>query len=131
MLLFLALYLGAIVRRRGLGIVARRGMSVGADLGMLADTPRVRVLSVLKIGPDTVRIVLTPAPRLAEDAELPAARQMEFVVRLRDDEFGFEQLHEWKRSECSIAIVLPPDSHIVRLRSIDSLQPLTLRRVDE
>ena len=30
-----------------------------------------------------------------------------------------------------LAIVMPPDSRIVRLRSIDDLQPLTLRRVDE
>jgi hypothetical protein len=110
------------VRRRQ-GLVAQRGTSIGADLGALADQARVRVRSVMKEGPDRVRVVLTP--------EADPETDLDLVVLLREDEFGFELLHEWKRSERSIAIVMPPDSRIVRLRSIDDLQPLTLRRVDE
>jgi hypothetical protein len=49
---------------------------------------------------------------------------------LNEDDFGFGLLREWQRAGTAVAIVMPPDSHIVRLRSVDDLQPLTLRRVD-
>jgi hypothetical protein len=121
-LLLIVWFVVSFVRRRQ-GLVAQRGTSIGADLGALADQARVRVRSVMKEGPDRVRVVLTP--------EADPETDLDLVVLLREDEFGFELLHEWKRSERSIAIVMPPDSRIVRLRSIDDLQPLTLRRVDE
>lgn len=118
------------VRRRG-DIVAKRGMSIGADLGSLADKPRVCVHSVTKIGPDHVRLILAPQPSPGGNHEFATAGDLDLVVFLRDEEFGFELLHEWKQSESALAIVMPADSRIVRLRSIDDLQPLTLRRVDE
>jgi hypothetical protein len=121
-LLLIVWFVVSFVRRRQ-GLVAQRGTSIGADLGALADQARVRVRSVMKEGPDRVRVVLTP--------EADPETDLDLVVLLREDEFGFELLHEWKGSERSIAIVMPPDSRIVRLRSIDDLQPLTLRRVDE
>jgi len=51
-------------------------------------------------------------------------------VNLRREEFAFDVLQEWKQSQAVLAIVMPPDSRILRLRAIDDLQPLTLRRVD-
>jgi hypothetical protein len=131
LVVFLACYLGAILRRRGRGIVARRGMSIGADLGALADQPRVRVRAVTKAGPDRFHLVLTPEQGVADGPRLTPSSDLDIVVLLSEEEFGFRLLHEWKRSESSIAIVMPPDSRIVQLRSIDDLQPLTLRRVDE
>jgi len=111
-----------MVRRRRHGLVAERGMSVGADLGTLSDRPRVRVREVTTMGPERVRLVLTP--------EADPAADMDLVVSLREDEFGFDLLHEWRRSGAPVAIVFPPGSHLVRLRGVDDLQPLTLRRAD-
>jgi hypothetical protein len=128
LVLFLGLYLGAVFRRRGRGIVARRGMSIGADLGMLADAARVQIRGLTQTGSDRVRLVLSPA--LDPTGDPPQPPDVELVVLLSADEFGFEVLNEWKRSEAWIAIVTPPSSRIVRLRSVDSLQPLTLRRAD-
>jgi hypothetical protein len=129
LLLLLVWYIISFLRRRG--IVARRGLSIGADLGMLADTPRVRVRAVTKAGPDRVRLVLSPEPSPVEGSGLTTSSDLDLVVYLREEEFGFGLLHEWKRAESSIAIVIPPNSPLVRLRSVDDLQPLTLRRVVE
>lgn len=119
------------VRRRG-DIVAKRGLSIGADLGSLADKPRVRVRSVTKTGPDRVHLVLAPQPGPIGSPELAtSSSDLNLVVFLREEEFGFELLLEWQRSESSLAIVMPANSRIVRLRSIGELQPLTLRRIDE
>jgi hypothetical protein len=124
-------FMVSTVRRRRRGIVAERGTSIGADLGTLADQPRVRVRAVTKAGPDRVRLVLTPETGPVDSPEEKTLVDLDLVVYLRDEEIGFELLQEWKRLESSLAIVMPPDSRIVRLRSIDDLQPLTLRRVDE
>jgi len=115
-------YIVSFVRRRRHGLVAERGLSVGADLGMLADAPRVRVAAVTQAGPDMVRVALAPESG-DEDLDL--------VVSLSEDDFGFGLLRDWQRSQAALAIVMPPDSRIVRLRSVDDLQPLTLRRVDD
>jgi hypothetical protein len=119
----------SFVRRHRRGIVAERGTSVGADLGALGDQPRVRVRAVTTAAPDRVHIVLTPDT--GADGRGLAPPDLGFLVALRQDEFGFELLHEWARTEQSVAIVLPPGSRIMRLRAIDDLQPLTLRCVDE
>jgi hypothetical protein len=121
----IALVVAAVVyrlRRHGDGIVARRGMSIGADLGAMGDRPRVRVRAVTPAGADRVRLLLAPEAVAAE---------MDLVVALGEDEFGFDLLQRWQRSQCLLAIVIPPDSHLVRLRSIDDLQHLTLRRADD
>jgi hypothetical protein len=132
LVLVVVLLAGSVIsfmRRRGRTYVAKRGFGVGADLGTLSDKPRVRVEAVTNAGPDQVRIVLRPEPGPGDGPELTAP-DLDLVVHLREDEFGFELLHEWKRSESSIAIVIPPGSPLVRLRSVDDLQPLTLRQVD-
>jgi len=126
-----AWYVVNLVRRHRRGIVAERGTSIGADLGTLADKPRVRVRAVTKEGADRVRLVLTPETGSVEGPGLATTSDLDLVVSLREEDFGFELLHEWKRSESSLAIVMPGDSRIVRLRSIEDLQPLTLRRVDQ
>jgi hypothetical protein len=110
----------AFVRSRRYGLEAKRGLSIGADLGQLADTPKVTVRTVTTAGTGTVRLVLA--------AESEA--DIDVIVSLNEDDFGFGLLREWQRAGTAVAIVMPPDSHIVRLRSVDDLQPLTLRRVD-
>jgi hypothetical protein len=121
----LAWYVGSLLRRRGHGVVAKRGISIGADLGTMADMPRVQIREVIRKDPDRLRIVLAPEP--ADEGDV----QLELVVYLREDETGTDLLREWKRSETVLAMVRPPDSRIVRLRSFDDLQPLTLRVADD
>jgi len=111
----------SMVRRRRHGLVAERGFSIGADLGRLGDAPRVRVVAVTTAGPDRVRLALKP--EITGD-------DLDLVVSLTEDDFGFGLLRDWQRSQAALAIVMPPDSRIVRLRAVDDLQPLTLRRVD-
>jgi hypothetical protein len=133
-LLVVLLVIGIAVRvlqQRRSSLVPKRGTSIGADLGALSDQPRVRVREVTTIGPDRVRLVLAPETDPADGPGLTTPSDLALVVSLREEEPGFELLHQWKRSASSLAIVIPPDSHLVRLRSIDDLQPLTLRRVDE
>jgi len=111
----------SFVRSRRHGLEAKRGLSIGADLGMLGDAPTVAVRAVTGAGPQRVRLVLAPE----------SGPELDFVVSLSEDDFGFELLRTWQRAGSTLAIVMPPGSHIVRLRSVDDLQPLTLRRIDE
>jgi hypothetical protein len=115
-----SLIVSTILRNRR-GIVAERGMSIGADLGVLADTPKARVRTVEQVGPDRVHLVLAPETGLAD---------VNLVVSLGVEEFGFGVLEGWEAAGSLVAVVMPPDTRIVRLRSVDDLQQLTLRRAD-
>jgi len=117
------------VRRNRRGLVAERGTSIGADLGALSDQPLVRVRALSEAEPGHYMLILTPEPTGGEDTDHETSPDLELLVNLRDDEFGFGLLQEWQRSQAPLAIVMPPESRIVRLRSIDDLQPLTLSRV--
>jgi hypothetical protein len=112
----------SFVRRNRRSFVPQRGSSIGADLGALADQPRVQIVTVTQLGPERVRLVLRP--------ELGESPDLDLVVVLRDGELGFKLVHDWNRAASLLAIVIPPGSQLVRLRSIDDLQPLTLRRAD-
>jgi hypothetical protein len=118
----------AFLRRHRRGIVAERGMSIGADLGALADQRQVQVRAVTAEGADRVRLLLAPCP--LEGPELGAGPDLDVIVSLRDGDFGLELLQQWHRNQDLLALVLPPASQLVRLRSIADLQPLTLRRID-
>src|SRR2546429_9535281 len=85
-------YVVATVRRHRRGIVAERGISVGADLASLADKPRMRVRSVSTVGPDRVRLVLTPETDRGDG--LPTSSALDLLVFLREDELGFDLLQE-------------------------------------
>jgi hypothetical protein len=111
----------------GDGIVARRGLSIGADLGTLADKARVRVRAVTQEGPEHVRLVLTPERGPVEDPDLVTSSDMDLVVLLSEADFGCGLLQQWQESATVLAIVMPQGSRIVRLRAMDDLQPLTLR----
>jgi hypothetical protein len=119
--------IGMLINRRRHGIVAERGLSVGADLGTMNDAPRVRVRAVTATAADRVRLELTPDASRVDGRQEP---DLEFVVILNQEDFGFELLQRWLQSEAPLAMALP-GRHLVRLRSIDDLQPITLRRVDE
>jgi hypothetical protein len=110
----------SFVRSRRHGLEAKRGLSIGADLGKLADTPTVTVQAVSVADEGKVRVAF----------EQGDGTDLDLVVSLKPDDFGYELLRQWQRAGSKVAIVMPPDSRIVRLRSVDDLQPLTLRRVD-
>ena len=120
----------SLLRRKRRGIVAERGTSIGADLGTMSDQPRVRVESVTQEGPDRVRVILTSAVNPDAETGPVGGADLDVVVRLSENDFGWGQLQEWRQSQSQLAFVIPPGSHLVRLRSIDDLQPLTLRRFD-
>ena len=120
-----------LLRRRGHGIIARRGLSIGADLGALSDAPRVRIQSFAAAGPDRVRLVLAPEKVQIDRDPAPGSPDLDLMVWLREEEFGFGLLQEWQKSGHLIAMVLPPGGRLVRLRSVDDLQHLTLRRAGD
>jgi hypothetical protein len=118
-----------VVLRNRSSLVAKRGLSVGADLAGLRDAPRVRVRAMTTAGPDRVRLILmseTPEP----EGAAPGSSDLDLLIHLEEKDFGFGLLRAWLRSESSLAIVLPPGGRLVRLRSVEDLQHLTLRRAD-
>jgi hypothetical protein len=117
--------------RHGGSIIAKRGMSIGADLGTLSDAPRVRIRSVTKKGPGRVRLVLMPDAGPDDGGGMVTKSDLDFMVGLEDEDFGFGLLNDWQRTETPLAVVIPPGSRLVRLRSLGDLQHLTLRRIDE
>jgi hypothetical protein len=148
-----------LLRTRGQGLAARRGLSVGADLAAMADRPRVRVREVSSLSPDRVRVVLVPADdgtgegdtntplpdtplpdtplpdrplpdRPLPDRALPDRPLMELIVNLAEDSFGLRILREWQVAQDPLAVVEPPGGQLVRLRSTVDLQHLTLRRTE-
>jgi hypothetical protein len=131
LVLLLAWGVVSILRRNRRGIVAERGMSIGADLGALADQPRVRVRAVTQEGADRVRLVLTPEAGPIDGSGPGTSPDLDLVVFLSEGDFGLRLLHEWEQTQGLVALVEPPGGRIVRLRSMADLQPLTLRRVDD
>jgi hypothetical protein len=123
-LVVLVIYLVAMIRGRRRSVVAERGIGIGADLGGLADAPRVRVRDVHMTAPDRAEVLFAPE----DPSDGPELR---FVVWLRRDDFGYGLLNQWQNDAEPVALVLPPGSHLVRLRSVESLQHLTLRRLGE
>jgi len=119
------------VRRHQRSLVPERGTGVGADLGALSGRARVRVEHVSVVGLDRVRVVLTAVTDSPMGCQQLTAGDLDFVASLGTETVGWELLREWQQSACPLAIVIPPGSHLVRLRSIEDLQPLTLRRIDQ
>ena len=119
------------VNRHRRSFVPQRGTSVGADVGALSDKPRVRVRAVTPVGADRFHLVLDADPDDVEGAARTDPADLDLVIFLHEGEVGLEILQEWMRSQVLLGMVIPPHSRLVRLRSIDDLQPLTLRRDDQ
>jgi len=115
-----------VVRSRRQQLVPQRGFGVAADLGGLADAVHGRIRSVATTAPGRVLVIFTPD---ADPAEPPAA-DLDLLVSLDEGDFGYRLLQQWQRADGPIAMVMPPGGRLVRLRSVESLQHLTLRRVD-
>ena len=48
---------------------------------------------------------------------------------MNENEPGYPLLREWIGRRAVLGVVLPPDSRLIRLRNLEDLQPLTLRRL--
>jgi len=125
--------IGITVWRRRAQLVPARGMGVRADVELLHDVPRVRVRSLTMTDPETAQLdlVATDAPE-GEDADGVNGAQLvalEFSIAINESDPGFRLLHEWIERQCVLGIVMPADSRIIRLRCLEDLQPLTLRRL--
>lgn len=108
-------------------MVGVRGWGTSADIGRLHDAPRVRVSELSVTGPDRARLVLVPATDAGVHAADAAA---EYLVAIDPDEPAFGTLQDWQATQQVLGAVAPDESRILRLRSLDDLQPVTLRRVD-
>jgi hypothetical protein len=117
-----------LLRHRS-SVFSARGYGVRADIGYLNDAPRVRIQGLAPIGHDRTRIAFVPSDgSRTGEPDSPVADA--FIVELSEQDAGFELLRQWLNQEADLAIVVPPASRIIRLRSISDLQPLTLRRID-
>jgi hypothetical protein len=119
----------SFLRKRG-GIVSVRGMSSGADAALLSDQRRVRIVAVSDAGPDRLRVVLAAANGGSSELTAPDAPDLDVIVALGPSDFGFGLVDGWARAGTVLALVMPERSRIIRLRSLDDQQPVTLRRVD-
>jgi hypothetical protein len=120
----------AWVRRNRITMVPKRGLSIGADLGSLADKPRVRVQAVSRLDHERVHVALALLDAPEGSAPVPTL-ELGFTVALGPDEFAFGILQEWVRTGEPLGVVMPAGSTIVRLRSIGDLQPITLKRMPD
>jgi hypothetical protein len=119
----------AILRRRT-QLISVRGMSTTADIGRLNDMPRVQARDLTMTGSDSARLtVVTPSD--AEGARSGAGgTETEFLIAINDGDPGFAILNQWIEDQSVLGMVVPPESRLLRLRCLDDLQPLTLRRLD-
>jgi hypothetical protein len=122
--------------RRRAQLVSTRGMGVRADLMRLKEVPRVRVSDLQMTGPDAAHLALVTAPADDGDgAEAPEGSDdessigLEFSIEMNESEPGWALLRDWNERQCVLGCVIPPDSRLIRLRCLEDLQPLTLRRL--
>jgi hypothetical protein len=124
--------------RRRAHLIPSRGMGVRADLERLRDVPRVRVSELTITGPDVARLGLIAAPGGDRDGTNtptdtnPGSGEvvgLEFSIAMNESDPGFPLLHEWIDRQCVLGVVMPADSRLIRLRCLEDLQPLTLRRL--
>jgi hypothetical protein len=112
-------------------LVSLRGIGLRGDIELLHDVPRVRVRELTMTDPDTARLAMVAAhghdDSYTDDRALVG---LEFSIAMNESDPGFPLLREWESRECVLGIVIPPDSQLIRLRCLEDLQPLTLRRVD-
>ena len=115
--------------RQRRSIVGQRGFGPGADIGRLHDVPRVRVESLTVEGEDRTRVLLLPAGD--EDQELASEPRIGTNALLALDERDpeFRILQGWQQHGSVLGMV-EPSARLIRLRSLDDLQPVTLRRLD-
>ena len=135
MFALLAAVIAITIWRRRAQLIPVRGMGVRADVERLRDVPRVRVSALTMTGPDAAELSLVAANGADEDEvgkrnSTSGLVGLEFSIEMNESDPGWELLRDWIDRQCVLGCVIPPDSHLIRLRCLDDLQPLTLRRLD-
>jgi len=131
----------AVLRRRS-RLVGQRGLGTGADVGRLRnDVPRVRIQSLVVVGPSRARLRFDPVSDsplgdatvgdAPEEGPAAAGSEVEYLIEIDERASGFRILHDWLEHRSVLGIVMPSGTPLIRLRGIDDLQPLTLRRLAE
>lgn len=119
----------AILRHRE-QVISVRGMSTTADVGRLHDMPRVQARDLTMMGPDSAYLtVMTTANPEGANPD-PVGTEAEFLIAINESDPGFAIIQDWIERQSILGMVVPPASRLLRLRSVDDLQPLTLRRLD-
>jgi hypothetical protein len=84
----------------------------------------VHGVSISALG--VVRLSLIPARQEDQAKGLDG----DFLVALTASDPEYLILREWLEHGSDVAVVMPPESNLIRLRNLADLQPLTLRRLD-
>jgi hypothetical protein len=126
--LLVAWSIASAIWRRRTSLVSMRGYGVRADVERLHDVPRVRVSDLTMTGRDVARLTLAAVSADDGDASESSAVEIVVLVAISESESGFSLLREWLERQSVLGVVMP--TRIIRLRSLDDLRPLTLRRVD-
>jgi hypothetical protein len=119
----------AIWRRRA-GLISTRGFGVRADVEHLHDLPQVRVSALTMTDANVARLVLADANTKGSDASDSNRVELVFSVELNGSDRRFDLLREWLEDQSVLGVVLSPENQIIRLRCLEDLRPLTLRRLD-
>jgi len=101
-----------------------------ADVERLYELPRVCVSGLTMTEQDVARLELSPKKTNDGIEHSPGMVARDYLIALNESDAGFELLRGWLEHQNVLGVVLPPESRIVRLRCLDDLQPLTLRRLD-
>jgi hypothetical protein len=129
--LLVATAVARAVWRHRASLVSTRGFGVRADVGRLHDVPRVRIGEIRMTGARVARLTVVAAPPADDDDAPPdEAVELAFDVEIDPADSSFALLQEWLVARSVLGIVLAPSTRIIRLRSLDDLRPLTLRRID-
>ena len=119
----------AILRHRS-QVVSVRGMSTTADVGRLHDMPRVQAHDLTMMGADSAYLTVVSLENPEGANPDAAGTESEFLIAINQGDPGWGILQDWIAHGTVLGIVVPPESRLLRLRSVDDLQPLTLRRLD-
>ncbi|HTD50923.1 MAG TPA: hypothetical protein VK771_10005 [Acidimicrobiia bacterium] len=123
-------FVASEVWRRRARLFNRHGMGMHADVERLYQLARVCVSGLTMTGRDVARLGLS---RNHANNHIDRTLDMvegDYLVALKESDSEFELLHRWLEHQNVLGVVLPPQSRIIRLRCLDDLQPLTLRRLD-
>jgi hypothetical protein len=90
----------------------------------------VRVSNVMMTGPDVALLGLVSTSPTGRETIADDATERVYLIWTSEQDSGFALLREWLDRQNVLGIVVLLASKIIRLRCLEDLQPLTLRRSD-
>jgi hypothetical protein len=123
-------FVASEIWRRRARLFSRQYMGMHADVERLYELPRVCVTGLTMTGRDAARLALSPKHANDHTDHALAMVEGDYLVALHESDSEFELLRGWLEHQNVLGVVVPPESRIIRLRCLEDLQPLTLRRLD-